>query len=66
MPPISSPSNIWPIQVASPNPIQWKAWSKQYGTDLLGMPLWNIEEPIEGYAFDSFPPSAINPGHLVR
>lgn len=41
-------SNIWPIQVASQNPIQWGAWRKQTKAGLLGIPVWNMEELVEG------------------
>ena len=48
-PPITTTSNIWPIHTTSPNPERWKAWSKQNMAAVLGMPLWNMEELIEGY-----------------
>lgn len=48
-PPITDSSNIWPIQTSSPNPVRWKAWSKQNKAAMLGMPLWSIDELAEGY-----------------
>jgi len=41
--------DTWPIQATSPNPSQWKRWSKQTRATLLVMPLWNMEELIKGY-----------------
>jgi hypothetical protein len=64
-PSIISSSNIWPIQASPPKPILWKSWSKQFGAALLGMPLWDMEELMEGYVFSFFSLSAINPGHVV-
>jgi len=61
-PPIAAESNIWPIQASSPNPIRWKAWSKQTGAALLGMPLWNMDELMGGYVFSLFSFSPIDPG----
>jgi len=61
----SSPGT-WPVQVTSPNPIRWKSWSKQNGATLLGMPLWNMEELMEGYVFSLFSLSAIDPGYFIR
>jgi hypothetical protein len=65
-PPLTHESNTWPIHAAPPNPIQWKAWQKQYQSALWGMPLWDMEELIEGYVPGLFPISAIDPGHVVR
>jgi len=65
-PPITGSDNIWPIQASPPNPIQWKSWSKQNGAALLGMPLWKMDELMEGYAFSVFSPSAINSSHAVQ
>ena len=48
-PPFESSSNIWPIQVSSPNPIRWKSWAKQNKAAVLGMPLWSTDELTEGY-----------------
>jgi len=64
--PFSRRSNIWPIQASFPNPVQWETWSKQYGAAMLGMPLWNVEELMEGYVFSLFSLFAIDPGHIVR
>ena len=58
-PPLSNSSDVWPIQTSSPKIARWKLWSKQYGAAVLGMPPWNEEELVRGYA--SSPP-AINPG----
>ena len=33
---------------------------------LLGMPLWNMEELMKGYAFSLFSLSATDLGHVVR
>lgn len=48
-------SNVWPIQTSSPNPIQWKSWTKQCGAAKVGMPLWNMKELMEGYVSTSSP-----------
>jgi len=48
-PPITEESNIWPVQTSSPNPVRWKAWSKANNAALLGMPLWSMQELMEGY-----------------
>ena len=53
-PDIPTDSRIWPFQTTSPNLDRWKAWSKQSGATLLGMPLWNVEELMAGYAFSFF------------
>ena len=65
-PPITPDDNIWPIQMSCPNPVRWKSWRKQNRAVLLGMPLWNMEELMEGYVFSQFSFSAIDPGHAVR
>ena len=59
-PTISRKSNIWPIQASSPNPIRWRAWTKQLGAALLGMPLWTMEELTTGYALSLFSLSVID------
>jgi len=59
-------SDIWPIEATSPNPKQWKEWVKQNTAAVLGMPLWNAEELVEGYVFSLFSLSAIDPGHVIR
>jgi hypothetical protein len=64
-PPITSSSDIWPVQ-ASSNSVQWKSWSKQFGAAELGMPLWNMEELMKGYVSSFFSLSAIDPGHVVQ
>jgi len=54
-PPISSDLTVWPIQASSEKPIRWRSWQKQLrGAALWGMPLWNLEELVEGYALSSF------------
>jgi len=53
-PPIRSDPIAWPIQASSPVPIRWKSWHKQLKAALWGMPLWSLEELIEGYALSSF------------
>jgi len=65
-PPITARANIWPIQASYPNPIQWKSWRKQYNAALLGMPLWKMDDLMEGYVFSVFSPSAINSSHATR
>ena len=65
-PPITSTSNIWPIQASPPNPIQWKLWVKQNTAAVWGMPLWNMEELMQGYVFSLSSLSAINPGCVVQ
>jgi hypothetical protein len=57
---------VWPIQASSPNPARWKVWQKQYGAALWGMPLWDMKELMEGYAFSLFSLSTIDPGHVVQ
>jgi hypothetical protein len=57
-------SNIWPIQASPPNNIRWAAWRKQFGAAVWGMPLWDMEELIAGYAFGLFSLSAAD--HVVR
>jgi len=64
-PPINAGSNIWPIQTSSPNPSRWKSWRKQNGAALLGMPLWNTEELMEGHVFNLFSLPAIDSGRVV-
>ena len=54
--------NIWPIQASPPNPVRWRAWAKQLDAALLGMPLWSMEELMEGYALSLFSLSAIDSG----
>ena len=57
--------NIWPIQASSPNTTRWKAWSKQFGAAVLGLPLWNMGELMKGCVFGVFSLSSIDPGHVV-
>ena len=64
-PPMARESRIWPIQASSPRPSRWESWRKQTGAALLGMPLWNMEELVKGYAFALFPLFATDPGHAV-
>ena len=59
-------SAIWPIHATSPNPKRWKEWLKQNNGAILGMPLWNVEELVEGCVFSLFSLSAIDPGHVIR
>jgi len=65
-PPITGSDNIWPIQASSPNPIRWKSWRKQTGAALLGMPLWKMNELMEGYVFSVFSLSAIHSSHAAQ
>jgi len=64
-PPFEQNINFWPIQAAPPDHIRWAAWRKQFGAALLGMPLWNMKELMEGYVFSSFSLSVKDPGHVV-
>jgi hypothetical protein len=52
---IPKKSNIWPVQASSPIPVRWKAWSTHYGAAVLGMPLWDMKELMEGCVFGLFP-----------
>jgi len=61
-PAMSSSPLVWPVQATSPNPSRWESWSKQNGVTLLGMPLWNVKELVEGYVLFPFP--ATNPSHI--
>jgi len=45
----------WPVQVSPPDPSRWKSWSKRSGATLLGMPLWNMEELVQGYVLSPLP-----------
>jgi len=65
-PPFAADDEIWPIQASSPKPIQWKSWRKQYNAALLGMPLWEMDELMEGYVFSVLSLSAINSSHAAR
>ena len=66
-PPLTGDQNVWPIQVSSPKPIRWRSWLKQLDGALWGMPLWSLEELIEGCAFNSFyRPSRCSPPTLVH
>ena len=58
-PPLSATSEVWPIQASSPNPVQWKSWSKQFDAAEWGMPLWTMHELLYGYVLRSFPPLAL-------
>ncbi|KAL5482842.1 hypothetical protein ACEPAI_9437 [Sanghuangporus weigelae] len=40
---------IFPVHAASPNPARYYEWFKQRGGVIIGMPLWNEEEIIEGF-----------------
>ena len=62
----SNCSNIWPIQVSSPNSARWKSWQKQNDAAIFGMPQWNVEELVEGYVFRSSSCAAVGRGHLIR
>ena len=50
-PPISGDLEVWPIQASSPNPAQWGKWRKQLRAAMWGMPLWDMDELMEGYGF---------------
>ena len=64
-PPFVKNINFWPIQTASPDNFRWATWRKQFGAALLGMPLWDMKELMEGYVFSSFSLSVIDPGHVA-
>ncbi|KAL5480206.1 hypothetical protein ACEPAI_1476 [Sanghuangporus weigelae] len=40
---------IFPVHAAPPNPARYYKWFKQRGGVVIGMPLWNEEEIIEGF-----------------
>jgi len=63
---MSGGDRIWPIQASPPEPIRWKSWSKQNGAALLGMPLWEMDELMEGCVFSVLSLSAINSSHTAR
>jgi len=65
-PSLANNRGVWPIQASSPKPQRWKGWSKRNRATLIGMPLWNTEELVEGYVFSLFSPSAIDPFHVIR
>ena len=56
--------NVWPIQASSPQPNRYASWRKQTGAALLGMPLWNMRELMEGYVFN-FPVLATSMGFVI-
>ena len=47
-PPLNPSLDIWPIQASDPNPRQFESWVERYEASVLGMPLWNMEELIQG------------------
>lgn len=57
-PPLSRTSNVWPVQASFPDPQRWRLWVKQFRGVEWGMPLWNPEELVEGYAQASMPPTS--------
>jgi len=65
-PPITGSDNTWPIQASPPDPIRWNSWSKQNEATLLGMPLWEMDELMEGYVFSVFSLSAIRSSHAAQ
>jgi len=65
-PHIASNPYTWPVQTTSPIPAQWKSWSKQNRAPLLEIPLWDMEELMEGYVFNLFSLSGIDPSHVIR
>ena len=64
-PPLNKNIRVWPIQVAPPNPVRFKSWRRRYGAPLLGMPLWNMEELMQGYVFSWLFLSATDPGLVI-
>jgi len=67
-PPFQRSSDVWPIQASSPNPARWKSWRKQNQAALWGMPLWEVEDLLQGYASSLSTLTTIDTGrrHLVR
>ena len=65
-PPLDPNLTIWPIQASSPNSRRFAAWIEHYESVVLGMPLWNMEELVEGYVFSRLFLSVIDPGHVVH
>jgi len=59
--PIGLSPVTWPVYASSPSPTRWTPLLEQNGATLLGMPLWNMEELLQGYVL----PSAINLGHVI-
>lgn len=53
-PPLPESFDVWPIQASSPKPIRWMAWCKQWDAALYGMPLWEEDDLVKGYAFSLF------------
>jgi len=47
-PPLDRGDNAWPIQATSPKPVRWRSWIKQHEAPVLGMPLWDMKELMEG------------------
>ena len=47
-PPLDPNLNLWPIQANDPNPRQFASLVKRYRARVLGMPLWSMEELIQG------------------
>lgn len=64
--PTGNSSNIWPVQVTSPNFCNWKGWFKQWDGTMLGMPKWNVEELMEWCVSGSFFLPVVNPSHIVH
>jgi len=61
-PPVRDDPNIWPVQASPPNPIRWQMWLKQLNGSLLGMPLWNRKDLVQGYAlFSCLPSTRVRP-----
>ena len=50
-PPFLGSAIVWPVQTSSPVLIRFKLWSKQVDAAFLGVPLWSLEELVEGYVF---------------
>ena len=60
--------HLWevPIYVADPGGFSNTPTMGGVVLVLLGMPLWNMEELMKGYAFSLFSLSATDLGHVVR
>lgn len=45
---------IWPIQLSSPTPVQYKIWCKHFDAAQWGMGVWSEEELWAAYNFILF------------
>lgn len=49
--PINPRHRIWPIQLSSPNPVQYKVWCKHFNAAQWVTRIWTEEELWAGYVF---------------